>query len=133
MSNSVKIKQILKTSKSWSGAPLPGFSSGKTEFKVLHFTIVPGGKTTVHVHPLNGAGYMIAGELTMYSTDDPHGSFADPTRVKKIVLKMGDAWTESVNIWHYGENTGDTEVEFVLIFAGEIDIPPTLSLGTQIQ
>ena len=133
MSNLVHIQQVLKTTTSWSGSTLPGFSSGATEFRVMHFKIAPGGTTTVHVHPLNGAGYMIAGELTMYSTDDPNGSFENSKQIKKITLKAGDAWAESVNIWHYGENKGNTDAEFVLIFAGEVDIPPTLSLGTRIK
>jgi len=131
MSSQVEIKQILKTCSSWSGTPLPGFNSGKTEFKVLLFKIAPGGKTTVHVHPLNGAGYMIAGELTMFSTEDPQGSFDNPKQVKKVTLKEGDAWAESVNIWHYGENQGKKDAEFVLMFAGQVDVPPTLSLGTR--
>ena len=130
MSDQVHIKQVLKTSSSWSGAPLPGFNSGQTEFRVLHFKIIPGGKTTVHVHPMNAAGYMIAGELTMFSTEDPHGSFDHPKQIQKVILRKGDAWAESVNIWHYGENKGNTDAEFVLIFAGQIDVPPTLSLGT---
>jgi quercetin dioxygenase-like cupin family protein len=131
LSNSVEIKQILKTDKSWSGSPLPGFNSGTTEFKVLLFKIAPQGKTTVHVHPLNGAGYMISGELTMFSTEDPYGSFDNPKQVKTITLRAGDAWAESVNLWHYGENQGDIDAEFVLMFAGQIDVPPTLSLGTR--
>jgi quercetin dioxygenase-like cupin family protein len=98
---------------------------------VLLFKIAPGGKTTVHVHPLNGAGYMLAGELTMFSTEDPNGSFENPKQVKKIAIKAGEAWTESVNTWHYGENRGKVDVEFVLIFAGQVDIPPTISLGTK--
>jgi quercetin dioxygenase-like cupin family protein len=132
MSNSVNIKQILKTTESWSGSPLPGFGSGVTEFRVLHFKIEPGAKTTVHVHPMNGAGYMISGELTMFSTEDPNGSFANPKQIKKIELKAGDAWAESVNIWHYGENRGKVDAEFILIFAGQLDVPPTLSLGTKL-
>ncbi len=130
MSSLVKITEVLKTSKSWSGAPLPGFNSGITEFKVLHYLIAPGGKTTIHVHPLNGAGYMISGELTMFSTEDPHGSFDNPQRVKTIRIMTGDAWAESVNTWHYGENRGTKDAEFVLVFAGQLDTPPTLSLGT---
>jgi quercetin dioxygenase-like cupin family protein len=133
MSEPVQIKEILKTSKSWSGSPLPGFNSGVTELKVLYFKIASGGKTTIHVHPLNGAGYMISGELTMYSTEDPHGSFENPKQVKSVTLKTGDAWAESVNIWHYGENKGKKEVQFVLVFSGQVDVPPTLSLGTRIQ
>lgn len=129
MSESVKIKQVLRSSKSWNGASLPAVS-GKTEFQVLHFSMKPGAKTTIHMHPINGAGYMIAGELTMYATDDPHGSFEDQAKVKKIVLKKGDAWTETVNIWHYGINETAHDLEFVLIFVGHVATPPTLSLGT---
>ncbi|MBX7066919.1 MAG: cupin domain-containing protein [Parachlamydiales bacterium] len=127
----VYIKEVLKTTQSWSGTPLPGFNSGVTEFKILHYRIEPGAKTTVHVHPMNGAGYMISGELTMFSTNDPMGSFDNPTQVKSVTLKKGDAWAESVNIWHYGENQGKTDAEFILIFAGQKDVPPTLSLGTK--
>ena len=78
MSDLVHIKQVLKTSNSWNGSQLPGFNSGTTEFRVLHYTIKPGGKTTVHVHPLNGAGYMITGELTMFSTDGPSWQLRQP-------------------------------------------------------
>ena len=131
MSHLVEIKQILKTSKSWSGSPLPGFGSGAAEMKVVHFKIAPGGKTTIHVHPMNGAGYILQGELVMFSTDDPHGSFDNPKHVKSIKLGKGDAWAESVNVWHYGENQGKVDVEFIVVFAGEVDIPPTLSLGTR--
>ncbi len=131
MSPSLKIEEVLRSSKSWNGAPLPILSSGKTEFRVLLFKMPPGSKTTIHMHPLNGAGYMISGELTMYATDDPHGSFKDSSQVKKIVLKAGDAWTETVNIWHYGINETDADLEFVLIFVGHEGTPPTLSLGTK--
>ncbi|HSX04217.1 MAG TPA: cupin domain-containing protein [Rhabdochlamydiaceae bacterium] len=133
MSDPVSIEQILRTSKAWDGSLLPGFSSGQTEMRVLIFKIAPGAKTTIHMHPLNGAGYLITGELTMFATEDPHGSFADHKKIKKIKLSPGDAWAEAVNIWHYGENTGKTEVKFVLIFAGQEETPPTLSLGTRIK
>ncbi|EKD72965.1 MAG: cupin 2 conserved barrel protein [uncultured bacterium] len=129
----VKIEQILQTTQSWNGASLPGFASGKTEFRVLKFKISPGAKTSIHMHPLNGAGYVLSGELTMYSTDDSHGSFADEKHVKKITLTAGNAWTETVNTWHYGENKGKEDVEFVLIFAGQDGTPPTLSLGTFVK
>ncbi|HAB98512.1 MAG TPA: hypothetical protein DCE71_01660 [Parachlamydiales bacterium] len=129
MSGLVRITQILKTSTSWSGTPLPGFHSGTTEIKMLHFKIAPGAKTSVHMHPLNGAGYMLSGELTMFSTEDPHGNFSHPGQVKKMTFKVGEAWAESVNIWHYGENQGSKDAEFILVFAGQADIPPTLSLS----
>jgi quercetin dioxygenase-like cupin family protein len=126
----VQIDQLLQTSQSWNGAALPGYASGKTELRVLKFKIAPGAKTQVHMHPMNGAGYVISGELTMHSSEDTHGSFADPNQVKTITLGVGKAWTETVNTWHYGENKGKKEVEFVLVFAGQEGTPPTLSLGT---
>jgi quercetin dioxygenase-like cupin family protein len=132
IADSVEISPILTTSTSWNGDPLPGLSTGTTELRVLKFKIDPGAKTTIHVHPSNGAGYMIAGELTMYTTSDPHGSFADPKTVKEIKLSPGSAWAETVNTWHYGENQGKTDVEFIVVFAGEKGTPPTLSLGTKI-
>ena len=133
LADAVTIKEVLKTTKSWNGSPLPSYNSGTTEFRVLTFKIAPGAKTSIHIHPSNGAGYLIAGELTMYATDDPHGNFSDPKRVKETTLFPGEVWTETVNIWHYGENKGKEDVEFVLIFAGTEGTPPTLSLGTKIS
>ncbi|EKD74751.1 MAG: cupin 2 conserved barrel protein [uncultured bacterium] len=127
-SKPVEINTILDTNKSWAGTLLPGFSAGQTAFKVLTFKISPGAKTSIHVHPLNGAGYILSGELTMYSTEDTHGSFANPKQVKKIILKAGDAWTETVNTWHYGENNGSQDVKFIVVFAGQEGTPPTLTL-----
>ena len=73
--NPIEVRPILKTTKSWNGNTLPALSSGQTEFTILKFKVAPGGKTAIHLHPMNGAGYMISGELTMYATEDPHGNF----------------------------------------------------------
>ena len=128
MADPIEIKQVLKTTNSWNDVPLPGFSSGQTEFTVLTFKIAPGAKTAIHMHPMNGAGYVLSGELTMYATKDPHGNFADNKLVKKINLTTGQAWTETVNTLHYGENNTKNEVKFILIFAGAAATPPTLSI-----
>lgn len=125
--NSIEVNPILKTTKSWNGTTLPGFSSGQTEFTVLTFKVAPGAKTAIHLHPMNGVGYILSGELTMYATDDPHGSFT-ANKVKKIKLKAGDSWTETVNTWHYGENNTNKEITFILVFVGAEKTPPTLSL-----
>jgi len=123
----VAIKEILSSDKAWDGSDLPGFNTGTPELKVLTYKIAPGAKTPVHIHTMNGAGYMLSGELTMYATEDTKGGFENPSKVKKIVLKAGEAWTEGVNVWHYGENNGPDDVSFVLVFAGEKGTRPTLS------
>ena len=124
----LEITTVLSTTQSWNGELLPGYNSGQTELKVLRYSIAPGTKTPVHLHPVNGAGYIMSGELTMVSTRDPHASFSDPKNTKKIRLTAGQAWTETVNTWHYGENNGDKTVEFVLVFAGQSGTPPTLAI-----
>ena len=129
----VQIKEVLRSTRSWDGAPLPAFGSGTTEMRVLHFKLGPGAKTTIHMHPLNGAGYMIAGTLTMYAADAQHWSFNDHKRVKTVVLNPGEAWDAAVKTRHYGINEGKEEVEFFLIFAGHEKTPPTLSLGTRLD
>lgn len=113
------MKELLKTTKSWNGAQLPGYSSGKPQFRVVNIIIAPRAKTHIHTHPSHGAGYLLSGELTIRETDDPHGSFADPKHVKEMTFSPGDAWSTTVNTWHYGENKGKVDDEFVLMFAGE--------------
>lgn len=124
------IQPVLSTDKAWNQAALPPYTNGVAEMHVLKFTIAPGGKTPIHLHPVNGAGYVLSGELTMYSTSDTGGNFSDPRNVKKIILKPGDAWAETVNTWHYGINDGEKNVEFVLVFAGQKGTPTAMSLGT---
>lgn len=124
----LETKQILQTTQSWAGTTLPPLGSGQTEMRVLTYKIKPGTKTPVHLHPINGAGYIISGELTMYATEDPHGGFKDKSQVKSIVLKTGESWTETVNVWHYGINNGKVDVNFILIFAAQVGVPSTLSL-----
>jgi len=124
----VEITQILQSTQAWNDTPLPGFQSGQTDLRVVTFKIEPGAKTSTHLHPVNGAGYVLSGELTMYATTDTQGNFSDPKKVKKVVLRAGDAWTEAVDTWHYGENDGKTDVNFLVVFAGTTGTPSTLSL-----
>lgn len=124
------IKSVLSTDKAWNQTMLPPYTNGVAEMHVVKFKIAPGGKTPVHLHPVNGAGYVLSGELTMYTTSDPSGNFSDPNKVKKVVLKSGDAWAETVNTWHYGINSTKEDVNFVVVFAGQKDTPTAMSLGT---
>jgi quercetin dioxygenase-like cupin family protein len=128
MAGQIKIDQVLKSTQSWNGATLPHFSSDQPEFSVFTYVIPPGTKTSIHIHPVNAAGYMLSGELTMYATSDPHGSFAEASKVKKIKLTAGNAWTETVNTWHYGENLGKQDAKLVLIFSGQKGTATTISL-----
>lgn len=127
----VTVTNKLTTQKAWSGSTIPGYTSGQPEMLVNHFRIIPGGKTPVHLHPTQGAGYMISGELTMFATTDTNGKFDDDSKVQTTTLKAGEAWGESVNQWHYGVNNGEEDAIFVIVFASEAGTPATLSLVNQ--
>lgn len=124
----VEITQILQSTEAWTQAPLPGFTAGQTDLRVVTFKIQPGAKTSIHLHPVNGAGYVVSGELTMVATEDTTGDFSDPKKVKTIVLKTGEAWTEAVNTWHYGINNGKEDVTFIVVFAATEGTPSSMSL-----
>lgn len=127
LANGVEINPVLKTTTAWDGSVLSGCSNGQMQTTVLTYKIAPGEKTPLHIHPVNGSGFILSGELTMYATTDPHGSFADPALVKEVTLKKGQAWGEAVNTWHYGENKSDKEVTFIVMFSGTENTPVTLS------
>ena len=126
-SKPIAIQQILQTSKSWEGSDLPGFNTGTPEMQMFSYRIPPGARTPVHIHTINGMGYILSGELTVYATTDPHGSFDDPQKLKTMHLKAGDSWAEAVNVWHYGVNEGKQDVTLILGFAGPKDSKPTLT------
>lgn len=123
----ITVSNKLTTDKAWSGAKLPGYTSSQPELKLSHFVIKPGAKTSVHLHPSNGAGYMISGQLTMFATTDPNGSFDDTSNVSTIELNAGESWAETVNTWHYGVNNSDEDAVFIITFASEPGVPVTMS------
>lgn len=127
------IKSIITTDKAWDQSALPGYTTGSSEMHVVKFKIAPGTKTPIHLHPVNGGGYIVSGELTMYSSSAANGDFSDPSKTKEIVLKQGDAWAEAVNVWHYGINNSDQDVEFIVVFAGQKGTPTAMSLGTYLE
>lgn len=91
MAGNIKIDPILTTQQSWNGDALPAHPSGAPQMRVLTFNIPPKTKTGIHKHPYNGAGYVMSGALTLYATTDPDGDFSDPSKIKQITLKPGEA------------------------------------------
>lgn len=124
---------VVSSDQSWTNTQLPAYVGGAPEISVIKYTLTPGVKTPIHLHPVNAGGYVISGQLTMFATDDPEGDFSDLSKVKTIVLNPGDGWTETVNTWHYGVATGDVPTEVVIVFAGQKGTPTGLTLGTFIQ
>jgi quercetin dioxygenase-like cupin family protein len=98
---------VIQTNTYWNQKPIKAIHIDQPQVTVLKITIPPEEKLPLHKHPMLNVGYMIKGELTVYSEQG-----------EKLVLKAGDPIVELVDTWHYGENTGSKDVVLVVTYVG---------------
>ena len=98
---------VIKTNVYWNQEPIKPIHIDQPQVTILKITIPVGEKLSMHKHPMLNVGYMIKGELTVYSE-----------KGEKLVLKAGDPIVELVDTWHYGENTGPEDVVLVVTYVG---------------
>jgi quercetin dioxygenase-like cupin family protein len=103
----VAVKELVRSSRSWDGNPLPAYPQGQPEVSILRISIPPGAQLPVHRHPVINAGVLIHGELTVVTKDD-----------KVLELKAGDPIVEVVETWHYGRNDGTEPADIIVFYAG---------------
>lgn len=111
----VEVEVLAKTSSSWDGEDLPGYTNGKPEITVLRIVIQQGVELPLHKHPVINAGVLLKGELTVVTEDN-----------ETLHLKAGDSIVEVVDKWHYGKNEGDEPAEIIVFYAGILDMPITI-------
>lgn len=124
--DSLESHEILRTNESWDGSTLPVLPGISPEVTVVTLTISPGAILPVHLHTALNVAYVLAGELTVTRTKDPSGDFSDPDNVEQITVHVGDGAVETLNTWHYGENTGKENAQLLLIYVGDPSTPETL-------
>ena len=103
----IKVEKLIQDSNSWDHKMLPAYPNGEPEVTILKITIPAGAKLPLHHHPVINAGVLLSGELTVFAADG-----------KTNTLKAGDALIELVNTEHYGQNTGDTDAQIIVFYAG---------------
>jgi quercetin dioxygenase-like cupin family protein len=113
--NSVQSIELVKSSTSWDGQPLPAYKRGRPEITILRITIPPNYTLPMHKHPVINAGVLLKGKLTVVTES---GDI--------IHLKPYDPIVEVVNTWHYGRNDGDEPAEIIVFYAGEKGMPITV-------
>jgi quercetin dioxygenase-like cupin family protein len=101
---------VIQTNTYWNQKPIKAMHLDRPQVTILKITIPAGEKLSMHKHPMLNVGYMIKGELTVYSEQG-----------EKLVLKAGDPIVELVDTWHYGENTGSEDVVLVVTYVGNKD------------
>jgi len=111
----IEVKVLTKTECSWDGRALPEYRNAKPEIPIVKITIPPGVVLPVHQHPVINMGYMLRGELTVFTEEG-----------KALHLKEGDHIVEVVNTWHYGKNPGTIPAVIVVFYMGYNGTPITV-------
>jgi quercetin dioxygenase-like cupin family protein len=114
--NPVTVEVLSKTGLSWDGRNLPNYPQEKPEITILRIKIPPGATLKTHMHPVINVGVLLAGELTVISTQDN----------KTLHLKAGEPIVEVVDTWHYGKNEGSVPAEIIVFYAGAKGTPITV-------
>lgn len=99
--------QLIKTTESWDGQPLPAYKTGAPEITVVRITIPPKCTLPMHMHPVINAGVLLKGQLTVTTESG-----------QVLRLKQDDPIVEVVDTWHYGTNEGDEPAEILVFYAG---------------
>jgi quercetin dioxygenase-like cupin family protein len=111
----VQAVQLVRSSASWDGEPLPAYPTGRPEITILRITIPPRTSLPMHKHPIINAGVLLKGELTVVTEGG-----------EVLNLKPYDPIVETVHTWHYGKNEGDEPAEIIVFYAGEEGEPITV-------
>ena len=72
------------------------------------------------MHPVITTGILLKGELTVTTAQG-----------EQTILREGDALVEVSNTLHYGENTGNTDIEIVVFYIGGEHQPLTILASSE--
>jgi quercetin dioxygenase-like cupin family protein len=106
---------VLRATTSAEGQPI-NFPTSRNQVIVNYFTVTAGGESPRHSHPVAAIVYVLEGALTMEV--DAYGA---------KTYTAGQAFVESVNVWHKAVNRGTTPVKAIVVFTGEEGKPFTVT------
>ncbi|MBD5356754.1 MAG: cupin domain-containing protein [Bacteroides sp.] len=105
-------EKLVEGSTAWDGSALPSYPSGSPVVSIYKYIFPPHTVTNPHFHKLINCGIVLSGTLTIVNED---GSSHD--------FHAGEAFIETDNEVHHGENRGDTDVEVIMFYAGDGETP----------
>ena len=101
-------EKVIQTTSHWNKQPIKPIHIEQPQVTILRITIPAGEKLAMHKHPILNVGYLTKGELTVRSE-----------KGDELVLHPGDPIVELVDVWHYGESTGEGDAEIVVTYVGD--------------
>ena len=105
-------EELIRTSQSWDGEPLPDYPQGRPELVAVKYVIPAGEKLGWHHHPVMNHGILVQGELTIVSIDG-----------KEKVVREGEVVVEMVGTIHHGENRGTKPVVLYMFYLSHAGLP----------
>jgi quercetin dioxygenase-like cupin family protein len=105
---------VLKSGKTADGDPLVYLQTQKPEVVSVIGTLEPKGQTALHRHPVPVFVYILEGQLAV----QPEGK-------ERRNYKAGEAFLETINMWHQAFNEGDQPTKLLVVFLGEEGKPTT--------
>lgn len=104
----VSVTQVLRSSHTWSGAPIT-YPSGTAEVTCLIIEIAPGGETGWHEHSVPSFALVLDGVLEVRLTNGA---------TKQI--HAGEALAEVIDTQHNGRNVGPVPVKLAVFYTGVV-------------
>ena len=109
-STGIEIQNLIDTSTTWNGEQII-YPMGSPQIKSMLVKMEPGAKTHNHLHQVPSFGYILEGEITVVS---------EAHEEKKFI--QGDVVIELINKNHYGYNSGNKPVRFIVFYMGTDDL-----------
>ena len=106
---------VLKSTKTADGDDL-AYPQGGPEIVSVIGTLEPGGRTARHQHPVPVFVYVLEGDLEVQTEGREARRY-----------KAGDAFLESVGLWHQAHNKGEAPAKILVVFMGEAGKPTTVA------
>lgn len=107
---------VLQAKTTVMGQPIVFPLWGKNQLSVVLLEITPGGQVGRHQHPVPTFVYVLEG--TAFTVEvEGHG---------QRVFNTGQAYAESMNMWHNAFNRGATSLKVLVVFAGEEGVPNSI-------
>ena len=105
---------VFKSGKSSEGDPLVYPQTQKPEIVSVVGTLEPKGQTPLHRHPVPVFVYILEGQFAVQTEGKERRNY-----------KAGEAFLETVNVWHQGFNDSDQPTKLLITFLGEEGKPTT--------
>lgn len=106
---------VLKAAQTNNGGPLKYPATDKPEITSVIVTLQPGGRSSLHQHPVVTYVYVLEGEADLKIGD------------KTFHYKAGDAWVEPIDTPNQLFNPGTVPLKNLVVFVGEEGKPNSVA------